>query len=78
MLVHARPLVATLEKGELLLFDSRALHCGGANLKDGGQRRALFYFSLKRAQSASGKSGAGTLRAELRGGRYRIGELSRI
>jgi ectoine hydroxylase-related dioxygenase (phytanoyl-CoA dioxygenase family) len=69
--------VATLAKGDLLLFDSRALHCGTANLPESEGRRRLFYFSLKRARCATNKSGAGTLRADLRGGRYRIGHLSR-
>ena len=67
--------VATLRKGDLLLFDSRVLHCGGSNLAESGGRRRIFYFSLKRARRATGKSGPGTLRAELRGGRYRIDDL---
>lgn len=75
-LARSQVCVATLAKGDLLLFDSRALHCGGANLPEGGQRRRLFYFSLKRARCPTGKSGAGTLRAAYRGGRYRVKHLA--
>lgn len=70
--------VATLTKGDILLFDSRVLHCGTANCLESGKRRRLFYFSLKRARKATGKSGPGTLRAELRGGRYCIEHLAGI
>jgi ectoine hydroxylase-related dioxygenase (phytanoyl-CoA dioxygenase family) len=66
--------VALLSRGDMLLFDSRALHCGGENSAADGQRRRLFYFSFKRANAATGKSGHGTLRAELRG-RYSIGSI---
>ena len=87
LLARTQAHAATLAKGDALLIDSRVLHCGGANQSGeqlsqdeggaprAGRRRALFYFSLKRAGSATGKSGAGTLRAELRGGRYRIHDL---
>lgn len=60
--------VGLLSRGDLLLFDSRLLHCGGANLEGQGQRRVLFYFSLK-AKDARGLA-PGTLRGALRG-RYR-------
>ena len=66
--------VALLSKGDMLLFDSRALHCGGENSAADGRRRGLFYFSFKRAKIETGKSATGTLRAEL-AGRYSIGSF---
>ena len=59
----ALPRVALLSKGDVLLFDSRLLHCGGAN-REG--RRALFYFSLKARRETRG-IGPGTLLGGLRG-----------
>ena len=36
-----------LPKGCCAIFDSRLLHCGGANTNASNQSRALFYFSFK-------------------------------
>ena len=57
--------VGLLRKGDLLLFDSRILHCGGANDAAEGARRAIFYFSLK--ARAARKVPGGTLLGALRG-----------
>lgn len=36
-----------LPKGSMGIFDSRLLHCGGANRSANGTTRAIFYFSFK-------------------------------
>ena len=59
----ARARVGALAKGDVLLFDSRLLHCGGENR---AARRALFYFSFKRRGEWRGV-GPGTLQGGLRG-----------
>ena len=67
---------ALLSQGDFLLFDSRVLHCGGANMASPhGAHRSLFYFSFKRAGQPTGKSGPGTLRADLEG-RYTVSSLA--
>mmetsp|Transcript_17967 Transcript_17967/g.36861 ORF Transcript_17967/g.36861 Transcript_17967/m.36861 type:complete len:373 (+) Transcript_17967:142-1260(+) len=40
--------LGVLPKGSCAIFDSRLLHCGGANTSD--RSRALFYFSFKNAK----------------------------
>ena len=62
---RSRARVGLLNKGDVLLFDSRLLHCGGANSAQSGSRRALFYFSFK-ARRARGVA-PGTLLGALRG-----------
>ena len=55
-----------LDTGEATLFDSRLIHCGGAN--ESPRRRVLFYISF-RAKEASAPPG--TLLYDLRG-RYSL------
>ena len=52
-----------LGSGDVTLFDSRLLHCGGAN--ESPTRRVLFYVSF-RAKHARGADGGGTLLSALR------------
>lgn len=50
------PVRTSLKQGDVVIFDSRVLHCGGANTSDmrtvqvqegeAGERRVLFYFTL--------------------------------
>jgi len=48
-LLRTTPAVlGTLPKGSCAIFDSRLLHCGGANTSE--TSRALFYFSFKNAE----------------------------
>jgi hypothetical protein len=47
MLSHRPSVVALLNAGDAALFDSRTIHCGGANDVDKGATRALFYFSFR-------------------------------
>ena len=51
-----------LRDGDLSLFDSRLLHCGGANTSP--RRRILFYFSFKAAEA---RPPPGTILTALRG-----------
>jgi len=39
--------LALLKAGDIVVFDSRTLHCGGGNLLEGGSERVLFYFSVR-------------------------------
>ena len=39
--------LATLKKGDAVVFDARVLHCGNANLADSGTARAMFNFSFR-------------------------------
>jgi hypothetical protein len=47
MLSERPSVVALLNAGDASLFDSRTIHCGGANDLDEGATRALFYFSFR-------------------------------
>ena len=61
-----------LRAGDAILFDSRLLHCGGAN--DSTRRRAIFYFSFKR-KGASVEEYAGTMDDKLQQKRLTVREL---
>ena len=54
--------LATLRLGDAVMFDTRVLHCGGAN--DSPRRRVLFYFSF-RVPRANTPYGRGSLDEEL-------------
>jgi hypothetical protein len=58
--------LATLGRGDAMLFDSRLLHCGSANESDA--RRVLFYFSFRAAEARlpRGTLDAGLERRQLR------------
>jgi hypothetical protein len=43
--MQAQTVLGLLPKGCCAIFDSRTLHCGGANRSD--KSRALFYFTFK-------------------------------
>jgi hypothetical protein len=61
-----------LKKGDVSIFDSRVLHCGGANVSS--KRRVLFYITLsKQAQwpLANGLHGSNSIRQEDKG-KYRV------
>jgi ectoine hydroxylase-related dioxygenase (phytanoyl-CoA dioxygenase family) len=65
--------LGVLPKGSCAIFDSRLLHCGGANTSD--RSRALFYFSFK--NSKIGYPGnPGSIRPEL-GSKYTITTLEK-
>jgi len=46
-LTKAKSRLATLNKGDAILFDARILHCGNANDGEKGSTRALFNFSFR-------------------------------
>lgn len=65
--------LGVLPKGSCAIFDSRLLHCGGANTSD--RSRALIYFSFK--NSKIGYPGnPGSIRSEL-GSKYTIATLEK-
>lgn len=65
--------LGVLPKGSCAIFDSRLLHCGGANTSD--RSRALFYFSFK--NSKIGYPGnPGSIRPDL-GSKYTITTLEK-
>lgn len=46
-LIKADCRMATLKKGDAVLFDARVLHCGGANHPEKGDTRVMFNFSFR-------------------------------
>mmetsp|Transcript_13443 Transcript_13443/g.18395 ORF Transcript_13443/g.18395 Transcript_13443/m.18395 type:complete len:370 (-) Transcript_13443:95-1204(-) len=57
--------ISSLKKGDVAIFDSRLLHCGGANTSD--KRRVLFYFTASSAQRwplSDGLHGSNSVRKE--------------
>ena len=65
-LIASLPAVQSgLKKGDVVIFDSRALHCGGAN--DSNKRRVLFYFTLSAQKNwplPNGLHGSNSIRKE--------------
>jgi len=55
--------LATLKKGDAVLFDARILHCGNANDVDKGFDRALFNFSFRNPKVKSSLGYAGSIRS---------------
>ena len=54
-------MVALLGAGDASLFDSRTLHCGGANTREGGGTRALFYCSFRNPRAGMPVGNVGSL-----------------
>lgn len=54
--------LATLKKGDAVLFDARILHCGNANDAEKGSDRALFNFSFRNPKVKSDLGYAGSIR----------------
>jgi TPR repeat protein len=54
--------VALLRAGDCALFDSRTLHCGGANTD---ATRAVFYFSFRNARATAPVGNVGSMRADV-------------
>jgi ectoine hydroxylase-related dioxygenase (phytanoyl-CoA dioxygenase family) len=61
-----------LGAGDATFFDSRLLHCGGANGSE--RRRVLFYFSFEVGGSENPNSAVSSIRDELRG-QYTLADL---
>eukprot|EP00957_Ditylum_brightwellii_P148476 11304398-Ditylum_brightwellii.AAC.1 len=54
--------LATLNKGDAVLFDARILHCGNANDMEKGSDRALFNFSFRNPKVKDNLGYAGSIR----------------
>lgn len=66
-LIALSPVVQTrLKKGDCVIFDSRILHCGGAN--ESNNRRVLFYWTLTSGDTIKNnpnpKRGMGSIRVD--------------
>jgi len=61
LLSRSRHVVALLGAGDASLFDSRTLHCGGANTREGGGTRALFYCSFRNPRAGMPVGNVGSL-----------------
>jgi len=61
-LVTANTRLATLKKGDAVLFDARILHCGNANDFEKGADRALFNFSFRNPEFTGNLGYAGSIR----------------
>jgi ectoine hydroxylase-related dioxygenase (phytanoyl-CoA dioxygenase family) len=66
-LISVAPAVQTrLKKGDCVIFDSRVLHCGGANSSE--KRRVLFYFTITAGDTLKNnpnpKRGMGSIRMD--------------
>lgn len=61
-LVTANSRLATLKKGDAVLFDARILHCGNANDAEKGSDRALFNLSFRNPKVKGSLGYAGSIR----------------
>ena len=70
---------AMLGAGDAALFDSRTLHCGGANLEsdEGGATRALFYLSFRNPRASLAVGNVGSVAREVFAKQYTLGDLKR-
>mmetsp|Transcript_15435 Transcript_15435/g.17136 ORF Transcript_15435/g.17136 Transcript_15435/m.17136 type:complete len:409 (-) Transcript_15435:248-1474(-) len=75
-LVTADSRLATLKKGDAVLFDARILHCGNANDAEKGSDRALFNFSFRNPKVVGSLGYAGSIRPGYTGA-MTLGDLSK-
>ena len=61
-LANSNPVLATLKKGDAVLFDARTLHCGNANDGENGATRVLFNFSFRNPDIAGDLGYKGSIR----------------
>lgn len=61
-IVNAKCRLATLNKGDAVLFDARILHCGGANDAKLGKTRAIFNFSFRNPKISGNLGYPGSMR----------------
>jgi len=74
-LVTADSRLATLKKGDAVLFDARILHCGNANDAEKGSDRALFNFSFRNPKVVGSLGYAGSIRPGYTGA-MTLGDMS--
>jgi hypothetical protein len=67
--------IATLKKGDAVLFDARVLHCGNANELVGGSTRAIFNFSFRNPKVAGNLGYPGSMRPAY-SGEINLGDVS--
>ena len=66
LLARAPSSAALLCAGDAALFDSRTLHCGGANDAARGATRALFYVSFRNPRAERAVGNVGSLRRDVK------------
>jgi hypothetical protein len=74
-LSHAACKIATLKKGDAVLFDARVLHCGTANELVGGSTRAIFNFSFRNPKVVGNLGYPGSMRPAY-SGEMNLGDVS--
>lgn len=66
LIAASPPVITCLKKGDVAIFDSRVLHCGGANTST-DKRRVLFYFTFTagdtQKHNPNPSRGTGSIRA---------------
>jgi len=60
-----KSVVARLKAGDASLFDSRTLHCGGANDKDLGETRVLLYMSFRNPRATEPIGNVGSIMRDI-------------
>lgn len=77
MLASSASRFALLGSGDCTLFDSRTLHCGGANAAaaDGGKTRALLYVSFRNPRTTLPVGNVGSIKPEVQQKSYTLREL---
>ncbi len=76
-LQKANSRIATLHKGDAVLFDARILHCGNANDLETGSTRALFNFSFRNPKVSNSLGYEGSIRPGYCGA-MNLGDISEI
>jgi len=67
--------VACLDAGDASLFDSRTMHCGGANDAEAGGTRVLFYCSFRNPNAEAPVGNVGSLHASIKAKPITLREL---
>jgi ectoine hydroxylase-related dioxygenase (phytanoyl-CoA dioxygenase family) len=56
---------AQLNSGDVAVFDSRTMHCGGANTMNGGSTRALLYMSFRNPSATESIGNVGSIMPDI-------------
>lgn len=58
--------MALLNTGDISLFDSRTMHCGGANDVEGGSTRVLLYMSFRNPRAVEPIGNVGSMMSDIK------------
>lgn len=73
MLAERRNIAALLNAGDVSVFDSRTMHCGGANDISEGATRALLYVSFRNPSATESIGNVGSIMSDIK--RITLGDL---